>query len=62
MTDNQAARDAGLDKADKLYKLPPLIHAIVGACERHKYPGQSVSIDETMIGTKCRIIYFTVSS
>ncbi len=55
LADNQAARDAGLDKEDKLYKLRPLLDAIGEACEKHKYPNQPVSIDESMIGTKCRI-------
>lgn len=55
MADNEGARAVGIDKMDKLYELRPLINAISEACENHKYPNQAVSIDESMIGTKCKI-------
>ena len=55
VTDNERARAAGIDKKDKLYKLRPFIDVLTESCKKHNYPNQALSIDESMIGTKCRI-------
>ena len=40
---------------DKLFKLRPFLDHVVRQCKRLYKPNREVSVDEQMIGTKCRI-------
>ena len=40
---------------DKLFKVRPFLNHLVGQCKRQYKPQREVSVDEQMIGTKCRI-------
>ena len=41
----------------KLYKIQPVINVLVGTFQKYYTPGQSLSVDEQMIGTKCRVSF-----
>ena len=42
---------------DKLFKVRPFLNQIVRQCKRHYQPKREISIDEQMIGTKCRVSF-----
>ena len=42
---------------DPLFKVRPVIDQISDCCKKYYQPGQELSIDEMMIGTRCRISF-----
>ncbi|PIK60122.1 transposase [Apostichopus japonicus] len=42
---------------DKLYEVRPLLDSLVQSFQKHYSPGRELSIDEMMIGTKCRLSF-----
>ncbi|PIK50085.1 putative piggyBac transposable element-derived protein 4-like [Apostichopus japonicus] len=42
---------------DKLYKVRPLLDSLNQSFQKHYSPGRELSIDEMMIGTKCRLSF-----
>ena len=42
---------------DPLFKVRPVIDQILDCCKKYYQPGQELSIDEMMIGTRCRIFF-----
>ena len=42
---------------DPLFKVRPVIDQILDCCKKYYQPGQELSIDEMMIGTRCRISF-----
>ena len=57
VVDNTSALTRTDPNYDRLWKVRPLIDLLPHTCAEMYNPGQQLSIDESMIGTKCRISF-----
>ena len=57
VVDNTSAPTRTDPNYDRLWKVRPLIDLLQHTCGEMCNPGQQLSIDESMIGTKCRLSF-----
>ena len=57
LVDSSLQKKKGEDGYDALFKVRPLIDHLSAVFPRYYQPGQCMSVDEMMIGTRCRISF-----
>ena len=57
VVDNTSAPTRTDPNTDRLWKVRPLIDLLQHTCGEMRNPGQQLSIDESMIGTKCSLFF-----
>ena len=57
LVDNSLQRKKGEEGYDPLFKVRPLIDHLSAVFPRYYQPAQQLSVDEMMIGTRCRISF-----
>ena len=57
LVDSTQQKKKGEEGYDILYKVRPLINHLAAVFPKYYRPGRNMSIDEMMIGTRCRISF-----